>query len=263
MSIITYYGINDKDPDYTGIDYNAVDPATIPNDEISERVEYLKEIFQFEESRQSTIENKISQIIGQSGVVFSLAGLFIPLLFDKLNEISTWQKVILIGLFLIALMFYLWSILKATQSFQINKYKYATGNPETVLNTGNGEAFKREMIKDLIYSCKVSEVSNNHKASKLLYANNAFKSGSITMGLILLLFCLFVFNYSPKSEISNTRITNLDSTFKRSELYILHHIDSVQKLNTNEINATLKDINASIKNKDMVIEIGNGKKNNH
>lgn len=254
MSIITYYGINDKDPDYTGIDYNAVDPATIPSDEISERVEYLKEIFQFEESRQSTIENKISQIIGQSGVVFSLAGLFIPLLFDKLNEISTWQKVILIGLFLIALMFYLWSILKATQSFQINKYKYATGNPETVLNTGNGEAFKREMIKDLIYSCKVSEVSNNHKASKLLYANNAFKSGSITMGLILLLFCLFVFSYSPKSEISNTRITNLDSVMTKNSNSIIKHLDSIQLQNHQTIKNSLNEINSTIKNKEIIIQ---------
>lgn len=251
-AIKKHYGFWDAKPDYSAVTYDAVDLANITPSGIDDKIEYVKGIFQFEENRQSTIENKISQIIGQSGVVFSLAGLFIPLFFDKLDGIDLWKKVILISLFLIAIFFYLWSILKATQSYQINNYKYATGDPDTVINHKDEAQLKKVIVKDLIYSCKVGEISNNHKANKLLFANNAFKSGSITMGILLLFFCFFVFSYKPVTEITKMKITNLDSVITTNKNQMLLHLDSTQRINFNNVSSSIKELNNTIQKKEFI-----------
>jgi hypothetical protein len=248
-----YYGYRDAEPNYSTVTYE-IDLDSIKNDVVDDKIGYLKDIIQFEENRQSTIENKISQIIGQSGVVFSLAGLFIPLFFDKLIEIELWKKIALISVFIVAIFFYLWSILKATQSYQINKYRYVTGDPHTVVKYIGEMQFKVIMMKDLIYSCKIGEISNNHKASKLLYANNAFKSGSITMGILLLFFCSFIFIYKPTDEPSKMQITNLDSIAQITSKKILIDLDSSQKINFNNVISSIKELNATIQKKEFVVQ---------
>jgi cell division protein FtsL len=242
-TIKNYYGFWDKSPNYSSIVYNTLDFENINNSELDERIQYLREIFQFEETRQSTIENKISQIIGQSGVVFSLAGLFIPLFFDKLDRINSLEKILLLLIFIFALFFYLWSILKATQSYQIDNYKYATITPETILKYKKKDELDKIIIQDFLYSCQVNQISNTHKANKLIYANNAFKSGSISMGVLLLFLCFFMAFYRPvNNEIAKVNVTNLDTVLNTNNHEILLHLDSLQKLNLDITNSAFKRI---------------------
>lgn len=241
-----FYGFFDAKPNYAGARYDDVNDVDIIESGIDDKITYLKDIFQFEESRQSTIENKIAQIIGQGGVVLSLAGLFIPLFFDKLDGIDLWKKIVLISIFIISVFFYLWSILKATQSYQINNYKYATGDPNTVITYKMEKAFKIVVVKDLIYACKVSEISNNHKANKLLYANNAFKSGSIAMGALLIFFCVFIITYKATPAISQVKITNADSIIVNYENKIMLRKDSLIMRGFDKVNESIKGVSRAV-----------------
>ena len=248
IAIKNYYGFRDKAPDYSSIVYNTLDLEGINNSELEERIQYLREIFQFEEARQSTIENKISQIVGQSGVVFSIAGLFIPLFFDKLNEINLLEKTLLLLIFIIALFFYLWSILKATQSYQINNYRYANITPETIIKYKEKNELNKVIIQDFFYSCQVNQISNTHKANKLIYANNSFKSGSICIGILLFFICFFMAFYKPaKNEITKVNVTNLDTIININEHKILLHLDSIQKLNFYNTSSSIKRVDTILR----------------
>lgn len=176
-----HFGVSFPNPVYDSVKYDDVDVKKIDNTAIEEKIEYLTKIFDFEENRQGTIEGKISQLLGQTGIVFSLAGLFMPLFFDKLLFLNLFWKSILILIFLCALGFYLWAIYKVTRTYDINMYRYATGEPDTVLNNSSKEDFQKVVIKDLVYANKINQLSNNHKASNLIFSNNSFKSGNICL----------------------------------------------------------------------------------
>lgn len=244
--IWAFYGFRDEKPDYSGVNYRAVNDSDITESGIEDKITYLKDIAAFEENRQTAIENKIAQIIGQGGVVLSLAGLFIPLFFDKLDGIELWKKIVLVGIFAIAIFFYLLSILKATQSYQINNYSYATGDPDTVTKYKMQKALRLVIVKDLIYACKISEISNNHKATKLLYANNAFKSGSIAMGALLIFFCAFIITYKASEPVSQVKITNVDSIIVHYRNIVIPYTDSLIKKEFNKVSESINELNETV-----------------
>ena len=53
------------------------------SDKIKEHKDFLKSALEEENTRLGHIENKTSQIISQTSIVFSLVGLFIPLIIGK------------------------------------------------------------------------------------------------------------------------------------------------------------------------------------
>lgn len=70
-------------------------------------LDYLKTMDDFQKTRQSTIEGKNSQLVGQASIVTSIFSLFIPLLIDKFNAVNLWVTVPLALLFLMATIYYL------------------------------------------------------------------------------------------------------------------------------------------------------------
>jgi hypothetical protein len=76
-------------------------------DNLKLKVDYLKVLDAQESGRQSTIESKTSQLIGQTGIIFTLLGLFITNYISKFSSWPTILQILLIVSFFICFFFYL------------------------------------------------------------------------------------------------------------------------------------------------------------
>lgn len=246
--ISLFYGFKDPLPDYSTVVYSEGEPKDVETSQYIERIAYLKDVFQHEESRQATIENKISQLLGQSGIVFSLASLLIPLFYDKLHDYGLMKQIALSALFFASILSYMWSIHKTTQTFQINKFKYSTITAVTMLKYPVLSKLQEVLITDYIFACKTNTLSNNSKANKLIFANNAFKTGNVFMGILLVTFSFFIITGDQVKSASEVNIINLDSVIFKNSEKVLDRIESIQKENFQLINNRLDSITKSIQN---------------
>lgn len=172
---------------------------------------YLKELLDFHRDRQSTIENKTSQLVGQSSVVFSLVALFIPLFFDKFIEYNLWIKIVLTSLLLTAFIFYLYTIIHSTRTLSINKYKYATGDANTVFEKDKLKSeFVEEEINDLLYSINLNSHSNDQKGTNLIYAHRTFSIGNIVFGLLAFFVCLLLMLPYGKESVQRNHLSSTE-----------------------------------------------------
>jgi len=173
-------------------------------DNLDLKKEYLNALEAQEASRQSIIETKTSQLIGQAGIIFSLLSLFISNYFFKFRDLPVSIQGIFISIFLITLMFYLITILHATKYLNVIKYVYAQRSVSTVLAKFDNEIdFKIEEIKDLIYSIERNTKVNNQKSNNLIYAYRSFRVGTICVGLlsVLLISSGYFISPSPKNKV--------------------------------------------------------------
>ena len=149
---------------------------------------YLKALDAQEVSRQTIIESKTSQLIGQAGIIFSLLSLFISNYFSKFRDLPLLIQFFFIFLFLVILFLYLTTIFQATKYLNIIKYAYAQRSVSTVMAKFDKEDdFKVEEIKDLIYSIERNTKVNNQKCNNLIYAYRSFRIGTIGVGLLSVL----------------------------------------------------------------------------
>lgn len=175
-------------------------------DSIDLKLEYLKSLEGQESSRQTTIETKTSQLIGQTGIIFSLLSLFIG---NYISKFSSWPgtlQTFLIVFFLAALFFYLSAIFQATKYLNIHKYVYGQRSVSTVKTRFvNDEAFKVEEIKDLIYSIERNTQVNNQKSNNLIYAYRSFRIGTLIVGMLTILLIASGY-FTPSSPINKLEI---------------------------------------------------------
>lgn len=189
-------------------------------DNLDLKTDYLKILDSQEGSRQTTIEAKTSQLIGQTSIIFSLLSLFISNYVSKFNTLPFIIKALLIILFLIALFLYLATIFQATKYMNIHKYIYGQRSVSTVKATFSTEGFKIEEIKDLIYSIERNTLVNNQKCNNLIYAYRSFRIATIVVGLLSVLLVSIGY-FTPKQQTSKVNIENpvviqnLDSALTR------------------------------------------------
>jgi hypothetical protein len=163
-------------------------------DNLELKMDYLKELDRQESSRQTIIETKTSQLVGQTGIIFTILGLFIANYISKFNSWPFSFQIGLILFFLISFFFYLCTIFQATKYLNVSKYSYGQRDVSTVKKKfSTQEDFRIEEIKDLIYSIQRNTQINNLKCNNLMYAYRAFRVGTITGGLlsVLLIFSAF------------------------------------------------------------------------
>lgn len=181
----------------------------------NEHLVYLKDLFNEQRDRQATIEGKTSQLVGQSSVVFSLVALFVPLFYDKFSNTDVLVRLVLVSLFILAFLFYLFTIIHSTRNLSIHKYRYSTGDPKTVLKKSGSKKFIREQISDLIFSIKVNSYSNDQKGTNLILAHRAFSLGNRVLALLALFICI-LFLFSPK-----------DVSIEEKQLMLLREIEQM------------------------------------
>jgi hypothetical protein len=97
-------------------------------------MQYLKALMDGEDSRLVLIESKSSQLIGQTGLIFSLLSLFVPLLIDKVDGLSFYLKATLLIILLFAFGFYLLTIRNALKNYNVRKFQYSSPAPKNVLD---------------------------------------------------------------------------------------------------------------------------------
>ncbi|MBC8883733.1 hypothetical protein H9X57_11290 [Flavobacterium piscinae] len=203
------------------------------SEKIISHKEFLKSAIDEENNRLSLIENKTSQIISQTSIVFSLLGLFMPIIIDKTGETNIYIKVAIIFLVLIAFIFYLLTINNALKNFNINKFSYSVPTPENVLTLQNNtvEEFNSELIRDYLYCINKNIVTNNRKATNLLHSHNTFKFANLITGLIVVflsVMILFSKNDDPKIHIEKAvKIDKLDSIIRTIKPIFIIQQDTV------------------------------------
>lgn len=158
---------------------------------LNDYINYLSRLFENEDSRLNVIEGKISQLIGQSGLIISIISFIIPLFYDKLNCLDLGFKIVLGLVFVLTIIFLGLSIFKASAIFKINKFKYADCSVETLKkNFKKSKNFKEEYISDLIYSINNNKGLNNTKGSILIWANRFFIYGIYSLILLSILLII-------------------------------------------------------------------------
>lgn len=197
--------------------------------------EFLKSVLVEESNRLSFIENKTSQIISQTSIVFSLLGLFVPVIMDKFESTSPSLKISIICLLLVTFLFYLLSITNALKNFDIKKFKYPRANPANVIDfkTNTKEEFNAELVRDYLYSIDKAVNINNEKGTNLLHAHKAFKLGIFLTGILVMFVCLILF-FAKKEEPNITiktpiEIKHLDSILKKNRPITIIQKDTLKK----------------------------------
>jgi hypothetical protein len=168
-------------------------------DHLTLKLEYLKEANAQEDDRLRTLESKTSLLTGQTGIIFSLLGLFIPIYLDKFTNVPGPVKYITLVVFVLSLSFYLNTILQAIRSLNIARFKYARRSPATVkLKYNSEDEFLTEEVKDLIYCIEKNTAINNYKGGCLMTAYRSFRLGNIGIGILSICILLSLAFNRPK-----------------------------------------------------------------
>jgi hypothetical protein len=183
--------------------------------------DYLKEIEKSEHDRLDKIENKTSQIVAQTGVIFSLLSLFVPLFFDTLSNQPLPFRILFFSLLTLSFLFYVCTIHHSIKIYNIKNYKYGKASPTTVLNLKGEtiENFVRTEVKDLLYIINRNTKTNNIVGDNLIYAYRSFQIANICTALLGGLLCfslLFVEPEQSTTQIKGTvKIENLDTELQK------------------------------------------------
>lgn len=162
---------------------------------------YLKELFEYEETRQNTLDNKLSQLLGQSSIVFSLISLFIPLFYSEFLVLSLFYKILLLAPFVMSLLMFMYSIYYSTKLLDPKKDIYATGTPSTVTkNHDTKEEFIEEQIKDLFFIILNNSYTNTMKVRKIINSQKYLRLGLLFFGVLALLMCITIFTFDESIE---------------------------------------------------------------
>lgn len=186
--------------------------SPITDQKVAERyLSYLKEIHEYLRDRRAAIEDKNSQLVGQSSIVTSIFALFIPLLINNLNCLTLWIKILLSLLFLFVMFHYLISIIHAIKTLTVEKYSYPHGATSTVTKSDRKENeidFINSEIKDLVYIINNTTPLDNIKGNNLIYGARCFKIGNIGF-CIMTIFVIFS-TFTLKGETPELTTKNLN-----------------------------------------------------
>lgn len=152
--------------------------------------DFLKGIEAEENNRLTLIENKTTQLVSQTGVIFALLSLFIPLLADKVE--SVYLKTPFLTILFFAFLLYLLAIHHAVKNFNVRNFNYSCPSRTNVLNNQNEtiNEFLVEEIRDLLHATGRNSEINNTKASNLIYSSNSFRIANVLTAVLAFLLCL-------------------------------------------------------------------------
>lgn len=225
-----FYTHNESNP----YSYN-VDDYKISTDEKKSEIHrnYLKNIENGENGRLTLIESKTSQLISQTGIIFSLLGLFIPILVDKITDIHFLVKFLLLALLILAFCFYMLTIQNALKNFNVKNFIYCKPSPKNVLDSQDKDIsfFYAEEVKDLLYSINENIKTNNKKATNLLHSYTSFRIANISSGFLVISFSITLLFFNPKKEgifvEKPIKIEKLDSLMDKLTKTISKRSDTV------------------------------------
>ena len=201
--IFNYFGLfvaeKKRNGDAQDLEY-APKNKTKTEDKLKLHRDFLKSLEAEENNRLTLIENKTTQLVAQTGVIFALLSLFIPLVIDKID--AFYLKLIIFVPLGLAFLFYLLTIHNAAKNFNVRKFKYSRSKATNVIKhkDGTAEDFLIEEIEDLLYSTKVNAGINDAKASNLIFSYNCFKVANILTAVLGILLCVSLLFIKQKKD---------------------------------------------------------------
>lgn len=240
-----------------------------------EHVQFLDRIIEDENKRQGVIEGKLGQIIGQSGLIFTLIALFAPFFYDKLSGLAGFWKISILVLFILGCLFFLLSIFHATKSFNIRNFIYSRPNVGNVLNEelDDKDKFIQKTVQDLITGIPINIKTNSSKGNLLLYAQRSFTVGFVSISVLaLIVTSSFIFHASEEKiffmkstdEINRIQnvLNNVSNIINEIKLTTISKEDSLRLQNLDliidEINDSLKSV--KIEFEDKILQLTEPKK---
>jgi len=222
VKILNRYGLFHKEDGTNPYSFNHADyQISIDKEKIVAHKDFLISLTEEENNRLTLIENKTSQLISQTGIIFSLLSLFVPILIDKVSDLAVLIKVLLLLLLVFAFLFYMLTIRNSLKNFKVTNFKYSKPSPNNVLKFQNKslEEFYSEEVRDLLYALNQNTKTNNWKATNLLHSYNAFKTANTITGGLVIVFSIFLLFFSPKKEgvtiEKPVKIENMDSAINK------------------------------------------------
>lgn len=188
------------------------EPKNKNEDKLKLHRDFLKSLEAEESNRLTLLENKTTQMIAQTSVIFALLSLAIPLVIDKVDAFHL--KIFVFIPLLLAFSFYLLTIHNAAKNYNVKKFNYSRSLPTNVIEfkDASAEDFLIEEINDLLYSTKTNLQINNVKASNLIHSYNCFKIAifsTAVLGIALCISLLFIEQKKNSITIENPiRIEN-------------------------------------------------------
>lgn len=216
---------------------------TTDSETIKKHREFLKANEAEENSRLALIESKTSQLVSQTGIIFSLLSLFIPVFIDKISDKPFFICFLFLFILALAFIFYILTIWNATKNFNVLNFPYIRSSAVSVITHQDKtpSEFSVVEIKDLLLGATTNQELNNIKATNLIHSYNSFKLANVFTALMGILICFVLLFSKPKvnsTTIENPiKIQNLDSAIN----LIVKHIEkeSVQnKKVENKIDTT-------------------------
>lgn len=190
-----------------------------------EHILLLEDIIKDEDNRLTIIENKLALITGQAAVIFTLVGLS-AFVYDELNSINIWLKIIFFVILTYGLCAFIISIFLAGDSLKINDFPYARPDINTSLDDQikDKDTFLKNKVKDLISSIERNTQTNNSKGDLLVKAHQAFVHGIVSSGILgLFIIILSFFNTNEDRPITIKRtddILNLEKEVRDTRILI-------------------------------------------
>jgi hypothetical protein len=198
--------------------------SNIDSQLLIEKRSYLRENFKLEKNRQNTIDNKFTQIIGQSSIVIAIVAIIIPIIIDKMNfeTKQIWLLIILAlfsGLTILLLTTSIWISIK-----NLKTTGYYRPMHNHILYYSNSELvnFQKGELVTLYNAISENIKTNDLKAEKVNKAYTRFTKG-IILFLLSSAIGTFYVCLNPKEDVKMVTIENqLDLAPIKSQ------IDSVQ-----------------------------------
>jgi len=187
---------------------------------IKEHRDFLRTVLEDEDRRLNTIESKTGQLIGQIGLVFSLLGLFIPILIDRISSINLWIKISLLALLILSFLSYLLTVINAVKNFNVKNFKYSRPIPRNVIDFQNRTLndFLTEEVNDLLKSNARNVHTNNKKADNLMHAYNSFRIANTLTAFLVISVCIIMMFCKKHNDTLSirqpVRIENFESSLR-------------------------------------------------
>lgn len=151
---------------------------------------FLRERQEQENQRLAMLENKTSQFLAQTGIIFSLLSLFIPLMLNQLESSLIWIKIALFSLLIITFLFYVLTIVNALKNFNVKNFNYSQPAAKNVITFQDESitSFYSEETRDLLFALNQNTKINHKKADNLIYSYRSFKAANITLAFLVIVF---------------------------------------------------------------------------
>lgn len=159
--------------------------------EIKNKIEYLKSVYEEENNRQNRADEKGHKIIERSSILIGALSIFsIPELISFAQNIKWYHFIVIIILFIFTIGSLTTSIVFAVRSVNPKTFQRPR---QYIIDKKNTLEQNKEYLKHLFYSISTNQISNTEKNELNESANNWFICGLISLCITVLVIFLLSF----------------------------------------------------------------------